>query len=155
MTGLKVSAIYRQVLDIWRGDADYLSYLKTLASVLPGGGEVAKTIVSAIELTDKARKIAGKVQAGIATAKTAIDTGKKLANGGVQVPSAANAGSVVELANGSGLLNAGSNFARSKMEKQLAFFKDQKELAQTKGAIAESSLMTSTLANVPGVGGGG
>jgi len=147
MTGLKVSAIYRQVLDIWRGDAE------TLASVLPGGGEVAKTLVSAIELTDKARKIAGKVQTGIATAKTAVDTGKKLANGGV--PSAANASSVVELANGSGLLNTGSNFARSKMEKQLAFFKDQKELTQIKGAIAESSLMTSTLANVPGVGGGG
>ncbi len=153
MTGLKVSAIYRQVLDIWRGDADYLSYLKTLASVLPGGGEVAKTVVSAIELTDKARKVAGKVQTGIATANTAIDTGKRLANGGV--PSAANAASVVELANGGGLLNAGSNFARSKMDKQLAFFKDQKELTQIKGAIAESSLMTSTLANVPGVGGGG
>jgi hypothetical protein len=147
MTGLKVSAIYRQVLDIWRGDADYLSYLKTLASVLPGGGEVAKTVVQAIELTDKARKIAGKVQTGIATAKAAVDTGKKLANGG-------GVGSVVELANGSGLLNTGSNFARSKMEKQLAFFKDQKELAQIKGAIGESGLMTQALASVPGLGGG-
>jgi hypothetical protein len=153
MTGLKVSAIYRQVLDIWRGDADYLSYLKTLASVIPGGGEVAKTIASAIDLTDKARKVAGKVQTGIATAKTAIDTGKRLASGGL--PSVPNAASVVELANGSGLLNAGSNFARSKLDKQLAFFKDHKELAQIKSAIAESPLMTSMLANVPGVGGGG
>jgi hypothetical protein len=40
------------------------------------------------------------------------------------------------------------------MEKQLAFFKDQKELAQIKGAIGESGLMTQALASVPRLGGG-
>ena len=42
MTGLHVSAIYTQVLDIWRGDADYLSYLKTVVKMLPGGSAVAQ-----------------------------------------------------------------------------------------------------------------
>ena len=146
MTGLKVSAIYQP-------GARHLAWRRRLPLV-PEGARGAcspaverwpRTVVQAIELTDKARKIANKVQTGIATAKAAVNTGKKVASGGV--------GGVVELANGSGLLNAGSNFARSKMEKQLAFFKDQKELAQMKGALGESALMTQALASVPGLGG--
>ena len=31
MTGLPTSSVYRTVLNIWRGDHDYLSYLKTIA----------------------------------------------------------------------------------------------------------------------------
>jgi len=150
VTGLKTSAIYHQILDIWRGDADYLSYLETLVKMLPGGSEVAKVVGEAVELTEKARKIAHQVEKGIATAKTAVDTAKKLASNGVPAPTA---GGLVELANGSGLLNAGSQFARSKIDKQLAFLKNQKELAEVQGLLGESTLMKSALANVPGVGG--
>jgi hypothetical protein len=151
VTGLKTSAIFRQVLDIWRGDADYLSYLKTIVRMLPGGSEVVKVVGEAVEMTEKARKVATQVEKGIATAKTAIDTGKKLASNGIPTPTASG---LVELANGSGLLNAGSNFARSKIDKQLAFLKNQKELVEIQGLMGESSLMKSTLASVPGVGGG-
>jgi hypothetical protein len=151
VTGLKTSAIYRQVLDIWRGDADYLSYLKTIVRMLPGGSEVAKVVDEAILLTEKARKVANQVEKGIATAKSAIDTGKKLASSGVPAPTTSG---LVELANGGGLLNAGSNFARSKIDKQLAFLKNQKELVLVQGLLGESPLMKSTLATVPGVGGG-
>ncbi len=36
VTGLPTSAIYRQVLRIWRGEGDYLSYLEMAASMVPG-----------------------------------------------------------------------------------------------------------------------
>lgn len=127
MTGLKVSAIYTQVLDIWRGDADYLSYLQTVVKMLPGGSAVASVANQAIDLTQKARKIAGQVQKGMALAKNAAD------------------GNYVQLAKDSGLLNAGSDFARSKMGKQLAFIKDPQELSQLQGMMAQSTLLQSAL----------
>ncbi len=159
MTGLHTSAIYKQVLDIWRGDADYLSYLKTVVKMLPGGSEVVKVADQAIELTEKARKIAGQVSQGIAMAKGALATGKKLASGqlpagvGGLLPSP-DAGGLLQLAKDGGLLNAGSDFARSKLDKQLAFFKDQKELDEVSGLIGESPLMKGVLPSVPGLSGG-
>jgi hypothetical protein len=127
MTGLHVSAIYTQVLDIWRGDADYLSYLQAALKMLPAGSALAGVANQAIDLTQKARKIAGQVQKGVAMAKTAAD------------------GNYVQLAKDSGLLNAGSDFARSKMGKQLAFIKDPQELSQLQGMMAQSTLVQSAL----------
>lgn len=127
MTGLHASAIYKQVLDVWRGDADYLSYLKTVVRMLPGGSEVVKVAEQAIDLTEKARKVAGQAQNALALAKTAAD------------------GDAVQLAKDSGLLNAGSDFARSKLAKQLAFIKDSKELQELKGMVAQSTLLNERL----------
>jgi hypothetical protein len=140
MTGLHTSAIYQQVLDIWRGDADYLSYLKTLVKMLPGGSAVAKVADQAIELTEKVRKVTGQVQKGMMIADAAADASKKLASG--QLPDAAG---MVQLARDGGLLNAGSDFARSKLDRQLAFFKDSKELGQVEGLLGDSSLMKGAL----------
>jgi hypothetical protein len=95
--------------------------------MLPGGSAVAGVANQAIELTQKARKIAGQVQKGVALAKTAAD------------------GNYVQLAKDSGLLNAGSDFARSKMGKQLAFIKDPQELSQLQGMMAQSTLVQSVL----------
>jgi hypothetical protein len=158
MTGLHTSAIYQQVLDIWRGDADYFSYLKTLVKMLPGGSAVAKVAEQAIDLTEKVRKVADKVEKGIAVANQAVDAGKKIASGQLPqipqlpgLPSLPDAGGIVQLARDGGLLNAGSDFARSKLDKQLAFFKDPKELGQVKGLLGDSSLMTSALPSLPDV----
>lgn len=129
MTGLHVSAIYQQVLDVWRGDADYLSYLKSVVKMLPGGSEVAKVADQAIELTEKARKVVGQVQKGVAAASSL----------------AGQAQGVVQLTKDGGLLNAGSDFARSKLSRQIAFLKDQSELQQVQGLIADSSLAKSVL----------
>lgn len=122
MTGLHVSAIYKQVLDVWRGDADYLSYLKSVVKMLPGGSEIAKVADQAIDLTEKARKVVGQVKQGVATAQ-----------------------GVVQLSKDGGLLNAGSDFARSKLSRQIAFLKDQNELQQVQGLIADSPLTRSAL----------
>ncbi|HEX3345689.1 MAG TPA: hypothetical protein VHS09_13995, partial [Polyangiaceae bacterium] len=143
MTGLHASAVYQQCLDIWRGDADYFSYLKTLVKMLPGGSAVAKVADQAIEYTEKVRKVAGQVQKGLAVAGTALDTGKKLASG--QLPATPDAAGVLQLAKDGGLLNAGSDFARTKLDKQLAFFKDSKELGQIGSLMGDSSLMRGAL----------
>jgi hypothetical protein len=116
MTGLHVSVVYQQALDIWRGDADYFSYLKTIARMLPGGSHVAAVVDQAIALTEKARKIAGQVQKGFGDG---------------------------------GLLNLGSDFARGKLGKQLAFFKNQREMDQIKGLVADSGLMKGALPDLP------
>jgi hypothetical protein len=156
VTGLRTSAIYQQVLDIWRGDADYFSYLKTLVKMLPGGSAVAKVADQAIELTEKVRKIYGQVQKGIAVAGKVVDTSKKIASGQLptmpnltlpngKLPSLPDADGIVQFAKDGGLLNAGSEFARGKLDKQLSFFKDGKELSQVKGMIADSGLMKSVL----------
>jgi hypothetical protein len=143
MTGLHTSAVYQQCLDIWRGDADYFSYLKTLVKMLPGGSAVAKVADQALELTEKVRKVAGQVQKGLVVAGAALDAGKKVASG--QLPAMPDAGGVLQLAKDGGLLNAGSDFARAKLDKQLAFFKDSKELGQVSGLMADSSLMKGAL----------
>jgi hypothetical protein len=140
MTGLRASAVYQQALDIWRGDADYLSYLKTLAKMVPGGSAIAKVANDAIELTEKARKVASQVQSGVAVASAAVDTAAKIAGG--QSP---DARSVAMLAKDGGLLNVGSDFARSKLGKQLAFFKDRKDLDEVKNLLGSSDLMKSAL----------
>jgi hypothetical protein len=127
MSGLHLSPIYNQVLDVWRGDADYLSYLKTVVKMLPGGSQVAKVADEAIALTEKARKIAGQVEKGIALVKSGVDGGP------------------VQVAKDAGLLNAGSDFARSKLQKQLAFLKDQKDLDDVKGMLADSTLLKTAL----------
>jgi hypothetical protein len=125
MTGLHASAVYKQVLDIWRGDADYFSYLKTLVKMLPGGSAVAKVADDAIDLTEKVRKVAGQVQKGLSLV--------------------GDAGGVLQLAKDGGLLNAGSDLARANLGKQLAFLKDQKDLDQVKGMLGDSSLMKDAL----------
>jgi hypothetical protein len=140
VTGLHASVIYQQALDIWRGDADYLSYLKTVVKMLPGGSHVVAVAEQAIALTEKARKIAGQVQAGVGVAQKAVAAGKRLPGELGKDP-----GSLLALANGSGLFNLGSDFARGKLGKQLAFFTSQHELDQVKGMVADSDLMKGAL----------
>ena len=167
-TGLHTSAIYKQVLAIWRGDADYLSYLKTAVGLLPGGSELVKVANQAIELTEKARQIVAQVQRGVAVARGVIDTGKRVeqkglaglggikgiaglaGQAGIKLPG--DAQGVIQVASDGGLLNLGSDFARSKLNKQLAFFTDAKELGQVKGMIGESDLMKANLPSLQDLG---
>ena len=85
-------------MKIWKGDDDYLGYLKTAAGFLPQGA-VRGAMTDAIDLTDKARRVGPAVLAA--------------ANGDGSAAFAAGQGVV---------LNAGSRFARERVDKQLAFF---------------------------------
>lgn len=127
MTGLPVSSIYKQVLDIWSGDADYLSYLKTLASFIPGGSHVAKVVSQGIELTIKAR-----------------DVTKTIAEGG-------GPDAILALAKkkGLGVLNTQSKYATDRVNRQLAMFKTPRELEEARAALAGSPLYKGPLPALP------
>src|SRR5437763_541945 len=77
MTGLNTSAIYKQVLDVLRGDADYLSYVKTALGLLPFGGKLMAVVNEAVEYTEKARKVIETARKTINTAEDVIATVKR------------------------------------------------------------------------------
>jgi hypothetical protein len=130
LTGLKTSVIYHQLLDIWRGDADYLSYLKSAIGMLPFGQEVLKTVNQAVEITEKVRGAVGKVEQGIAVAQRGIGD---LQGGDLD--------SVLQATKDTGLLNTASQFARTKIDKQLSFYKDQQEVTEVTSAIQDTPLL--------------
>jgi hypothetical protein len=138
MTGLPTSQVYRTVLNLWRGDHDYLTYLKTIAGFVPHGGAVARTIVEAIEYTEKARQIGGTVVASV----KAVSHGG--AAGMVDVLAAeAKAQAAAQLtAQAKGVvLNTASRFALERADRQLSFFKDKAEVGKVTEALAQTELM--------------
>ena len=149
VTGLKTSVVYRQLLDIWRGDADYLSYLKTAVGLLPFGQEVLKTIHQAVEITEKVRAAVGQVERGVSVVKSGIATAQK----GLGDLGGLSADSIVSAAKDTGLLNTASEFARTKVQRQLSFFKDQDEVRQVTGMLNDTpmlkDLIPQTLPDLP------
>jgi hypothetical protein len=133
-TGLPTSAIYRTVMSIWKGEGDYLAYLKTIVALVPRGGAVANTIVDAIEYTEKARKIASVV---VATAKAA-------SSGGADALVAEAKAQAVAQAKGA-VLNTGSRFALDRAGKQLSFFKDNAEVTKVNDLLNQTALMKDAL----------
>ncbi|MDF2696530.1 MAG: hypothetical protein K0S65_4913 [Labilithrix sp.] len=141
MTGLPTSRVYRTVLDVWRGDHDYLSYFQTILALVPHGGKVAAVINEAIEYTQKARKIAGTVVATVNTVRNAgaLDTNALVA--------AATATATKE-AKGF-VINTASRFAVERAEKQLSFFKENAEVQKVESALAQTDLMQKALPTLP------
>jgi hypothetical protein len=127
MTGLPASAIYKQVLDIWSGDADYFSYLKTIAGLVPGGSYVAKIVEQAVDITGKARDV-GQLLAGGVSADAAVALASK---------------------KGLGVLNTQSKYALDRLDRQLTFFKTPKEAEEVTGAIADIRVLQGALPPVP------
>lgn len=138
MTGLPTSRIYRTVLDIWRGNHDYLSYLQTIISLVPQGGRVAVVINEAIEYTKKAREVAGVV---VATVKSAQNmTPEQLVAQGTQIAVEKGKGAVI---------NTASRFAMERADKQLSFFKDKLELSKVDDALKQTEMITKAMPKVP------
>ncbi len=138
MTGLPTSQAYRTVLGLWRGDRDYLTYLKTIVSLVPHGGAVARTIVEAIEYTEKARQISGTVMAAVKAVKNgSLDAIAAEAKAQVVGQATAQAKGVV--------LNTASRFALDRAQKQLSFFKDHAEVAKVTNLLAQTDLVTKVI----------
>ena len=98
----------------------------------PVGKEVAKTIIAAIETTEKVRKAIG-------TAQTVVKNAQAIAKNGVPTTDA--------------LLNTGTQFARDRAQKQLAFFKNKAEADGIGALVAQTRLMTSALPQIPQIPG--
>jgi hypothetical protein len=123
VTHIPVSGIYMQVLDIWRGEGDYLSYVKTALSIVPGGSQLAKILTKAVETTEKVRDVKRQLGDGVSPDALAEALKKK----------------------GVGLLNTGSKYATDRVDKQLAFFSSRKELDQIQGALASTEIAQKAL----------
>ena len=134
MTGLPTSRIYRTVLDIWRGDHDYLGYLQTVLSFVPHGGKVAAVIEEALEYTAQARKIGGTVIATVKAAGTI--TPEALVERGTELVKKEASGAV---------LNTASRFALERADKQLSFVKDTAEIAKIDDALRQTELFAKAM----------
>lgn len=128
-TGLPTSGLFNTAVSLWRGEADYLTYLKTLATIVPHGGEVAKVVEQAVEYTHKARTVAATVSA--------------VAKGGLPGKDA-----LVSEAEGL-LLNTGSRFARERLGKQLVYFKDKAEVRAVHDALGQYEVLRGRLPALP------
>lgn len=134
MTGLPTSQVYRTVLSLWRGDRDYLGYLKTIVSFVPHGGAVARTILEAIEYTEKARQVGGTVVAAVKAAQGAtVDS--------IVAEAKAQAAAQITAQAKGVLLNTGSRFALERADKQLSFFKDKAEVGKVTDLLAQTDLV--------------
>ncbi|MDB4933734.1 MAG: hypothetical protein JWP87_706 [Labilithrix sp.] len=138
MTGLPTSQVYRTVLNLWRGDHDYLTYLKTIAGFVPHGGAVARTIVEAIEYTEKARQIGGTV---VATVRAASNGGAAGMVDALAAEAKAQAAAQLTAQTKGVVLNTASRFALERADKQLSFFKDKAEVGRVTDALAQTELM--------------
>jgi hypothetical protein len=120
---LKTSAIFQQVLGFYRGDGDYLSYLKSAVSVLPFGGALTKSIGDAIDTTEDIRRIARVV--GGASPEALSKAPQRM----------------LRAADGKALVNAGTSYGRARLGKQLAYFKTKNELLEVTTALGETDLL--------------
>jgi hypothetical protein len=141
MTGLPTSRIYRTVMDVWRGDHDYLGYLQTILAIVPHGGKVAAVINEAIEYTQKARKIAS-------TVVNTVNTVKGAASGNTDALVAAATATAMKEGKGF-VINTASRFAVERAEKQLSFFKDVGEVQKVTDNLQQTDLMKKVLPALP------
>ena len=108
VTGLPISAAYREVQAIWRGEGDYLDHLRRLARLLPGDSKLATIIEVGVGLTERLRDGYDQIRGAVAKSDDAIKT--------------------VRARGTSFLVNAGSRYARDRLGKQLAFFESKSDL---------------------------
>ena len=152
MTGLNTSAVYKQVLAVWTGDADYLSYVKTALGLLPFGGKLMAVVNQAVEYTEKARKVIETARKAVNTAEDVISTVKHAQDAmksgdplrGVDVKN-----ELMKATKDAGLLNVGSKFALAKLDRQISFFKDRDEVKKVKEAMSQTRLMSAALPSIP------
>jgi hypothetical protein len=123
VTGLPISAAYREAQAIWRGEGDYLEHLRRLVQLVPGGSKLASAIETGVELTERLRGAYREVREAVAHSDETIKT--------------------VRARGTSFLVNAGSRYARDRVGKQLAFLESPSDLRR----------ITSELDSVPWLGG--
>ena len=126
LTGIPVSAVFKQAINLWSGDGDYLAYLQTALGIVPGGGNLSKTLDKAITTTRRVRAGADRLQA--------IAKGKPFEQGQEQA---------------AGLLNVGSRFARERVNRQLVFYENQDEVREVEEALAKSDILRGPLPKIP------
>lgn len=121
-TGLPTSGIYKQMMRVWRGDGDYLGYLELALALVPGGSAVGKDLSDAVSRTKSYREELRRVGSAKALRSS-------------------------ELAGA--LVNLGTEHARQKLDRQLAFLGSAAEEREVAEALAETALMKEPMPAVP------
>ncbi|MCB9584652.1 MAG: hypothetical protein H6718_04610 [Polyangiaceae bacterium] len=132
VTGLPTSAIYRQVMRLWRGDADYLDYLASAVSLLPGGSQAMQVVKTAVERTQEYRETYRKAVRMVGDVR---DVRERLARGELDV--------------GGMLLNTGSQYARERLDRQLVYLRDQTELDEAQQQLESLDALRGPPPEVP------
>jgi hypothetical protein len=122
VTGLGVSAVYRQVLRIWQGEGDYLGYLRLAAALVPHGSGVSGVLQAAVESTERYRDLVSSAD----RARAVFEAAGRSQSGTLEIEGA--------------LLNVGTRQARTKLDRQLVFFRDAGELEQVSQELSGSLL---------------
>jgi hypothetical protein len=123
LTGLGVSSVYRQVMRIWRGDGDYLQYLRLATALVPGGTNLSGVLGGAVETTDRYRSVVSSSE----RARAAIASGERSAEGRLALDGA--------------VVNVGTRYAENKLDRQLVFFREPSELQTVSEELAQSPLV--------------
>ncbi len=126
-THLPTSLLFQTVISIWRGEGDYLTYLKALAAIVPGGSQLASAVNRGIETTERVRRVTRALRAGAEPGR--IDQA---------IAGQAHA-----------LLNTSSEFGRARLGRQLAFLADETELSEVTESIRSTELVTAPMPRVP------
>ncbi|MEZ4221081.1 MAG: hypothetical protein R3B13_09130 [Polyangiaceae bacterium] len=117
-TGLPASALYRQILGLWRGDGDYLDFLQLAMSMVPGGTALRSTLDQAVDHTQRARRMLRKAEQVSATLRGAREDGSALLEQG-------------------GLLNVATSKAQALLPKQLVFYEQAEEAERVRQELRE------------------
>ncbi len=122
VTGLPTSAIYKQILRLWRGDGDYLGFLELALGFVPGATGLRATLEQAVDYSKKARR----------TAATATDLAELASN--------AQQDGAAALADG-GLINVATKQAQQNLKRQLVFYESSEEATQVREALRQTPLL--------------
>lgn len=122
VTGLPTSAVYQQILRLWRGDDDYLGFLRLALGFVPGGTALHATLDQAVHYSEQTRSV-------VATAEELAELAKN-----------ADARGAAVLAN-TGALNVATKKARQSLNRQLVFFESTEEVTQVRQALENTALL--------------
>ncbi len=132
VTGLPTSAVYRQMMRLWRGEADYLDYLSTAVMLLPGGSEAARIVKGAVERTQEYRATYRKAVRLVGDVR---EVKQRLARGELDV--------------GGMLLNTGSQYARERLDRQLVYLRDTTQLEEAQRELESLDALRGPIPEVP------
>lgn len=132
VTGLPTSTVYRQVMRLWRGDADYLDYLAAAVTLLPGGSQAMGVVKSAVERTQEYRATYRKALRLVGDVR---EVKERLARGDLDV--------------GGALLNTGSQYARERLDRQLVYLRDQTQLDEAQRELESLDALRGPPPEVP------
>ncbi len=132
MTGLGASRVYREVMRIWRGNADYLEYLKLAAALVPPSTGLSGVLDQAVDTTERTRRAVAQARGIVARAEHDANSGALAIRG-------------------EGLVNVATRGARRSLDRQLVFLHDTDERDSVRDALRQGPLGSEPMPAIPSI----